>query len=69
MLEAAGVIPVPDYIPIVVCKILFLFARPSDVVSAVIGGQEDAVSLVVCRDDAPYDVKHGMLAQVLLIHA
>jgi hypothetical protein len=65
MAEAAGQIPAPQRVPVGLQKVLPVERRPGDEMTAVIGGQEDAVGLVVRCGDHAGDGGHVVLPQVL----
>ena len=66
---ATTCVPAPQSVPVTIDEVLFLKIGPSDEMPSVIGGQIDAIGLVVGGDDHTAAIKDAVLAQVLFIDA
>ena len=64
---ATVVVPAPQFGPVVGSKVFLCQVAPRDIVTAIIGGQVDAVGLVVRGDDDAAHVGHAVFTQILLV--
>ena len=68
MAEASARVPIPKIAPIIRRETFLRDLGPSDVMPPIVGGQVDAVHLVVGGYYYTADVHHGVLAKVLFVH-
>ena len=64
---ATIIVPAPKAFPVAIDKVFLQAIRPRHIMSTIIGGQIDAVCLVVAGDNYSAAIKDAMFAQVLFV--